>query len=99
VIRTNDALGIAVGAVVLILPLLGAYFLRALTREYRPNTRSFASRLARASDLEWLERGLSRVGFQIGAVARGAFTLTEENPTVWILFVSLWVAIFIAIAR
>ena len=99
VIRTNNTLGVAAGAIALILSVIGAYFLRVLTREYRPNARSFATRLARASDLEWLERGLSRVGFQIGAVARGAFTLTEENPTVWILFVSLWVAIFIAVAR
>jgi hypothetical protein len=99
VIRTNDALGVAAGAVVLILPVIGAFFLRVIAREYRPSARSFVARLARVSDLEWLEHGLSRVGFQIGAIARGAFTLTEENPTVWILFVSLWVAIFIAIAR
>ena len=99
VIRTNDALGVAAGALVLILPVIGAFFLRVLARDYRPSARSFVARLARVGDLEWLERGLSRVGFQIGAVTRGAFTLTEENPTVWILFISLWVAIFIAIAR
>ncbi len=99
VIRTGNALGVAVGAVVLLLPVIGAYFLRALARDDRPSAHSFIARLARVGDLEWLERKVSRIGFRIGAVTRGAFTLTEENPTVWILFISLWVAIFIAIAR
>jgi hypothetical protein len=99
VIRTNNALGVAIGAVVLILPIIGAYFSRVLARDYHPGAHSVIARLARVGDLEWLEREVSRVGFQIGAITRGAFTLTEENPTVWILFISLWVAIFIAIAR
>ena len=99
VIRTNDVLGVAIGAVVLILPVILAFVLRGRVREYRPSARAFASRLARLGDLDWLERAASRIGFQMGIVARNAFTITEENPTVWILLVSLWVAIFIAIAR
>jgi hypothetical protein len=98
VIRTNNALGILVGAVVLILPVLGAYFVRARA-DQRPSARSFVARLARVSDLEWLEGAVGRLGSRLGVVARDAFTIAEENPTVWILLAGLWVAIFIAIAR
>jgi hypothetical protein len=99
VIRPNSALSVFGGAGILILSVVGSLFLRLAVREYRPNARSFIARLARMSELEWLERGLSHIGFQIGVTVRNAFTLTEENPTVWILFISLWVVIFIAIAR
>ena len=99
VIRTNDALGVGIGALGLILPVCLSFFLRGLAKDVRPSPRSFAARLARVGDLEWLESAVSRIGFQLGAAARNAFTLTEENPTVWILLVGLWVAIFIAISR
>jgi hypothetical protein len=99
VLRTNDALGVATGAIVLVLPVLVAFFLYPFVKEYRSPPHAFVSRLARVSDLDWVERGLSRLGFQIGITARNAFTIAEVNPTVWILLVSLWVAIFISIAR
>ncbi|MEW5720849.1 MAG: hypothetical protein AB1817_19645, partial [Chloroflexota bacterium] len=50
VLRTNNVLGVAVGAVALILPIVGAYFLRVLARDYRPSAHSFVARLARVSD-------------------------------------------------
>jgi hypothetical protein len=56
-------------------------------------------RAARLIDLEWLARALTSVGYQAGAIARGASTIAEENPTVWILLAGLWVAIFISILR
>jgi hypothetical protein len=99
VVRIANLPSVIVGILVLVLPVAGSLVLRLLVRAYRPGTRSFAVRLARATELEWLERGLSHIGFQVGTIARSVLTLTEENPTVWILFVSLWVAIFIAIAR
>ncbi|MCI0476093.1 MAG: hypothetical protein L0Y55_07580 [Anaerolineales bacterium] len=98
VIRTNNVLGVLIGAVVLILPIIGVYFVRARA-ENRPGARSFIARLSRVGDLEWLERAAIRWGSRIGALTRGAFTITEENPTVWILLAGLWIAIFIAVAR
>jgi hypothetical protein len=98
VIRTSNALGVLIGALVLILPIIGAYFLRARA-ENRPSARSFIARVAGVGDLKWLEGALSRLGSRIGIVARDAFTITEENPTVWLLLAGLWIAIFIAVAR
>lgn len=98
VIRTSNALGVLIGAVVLILPIIGAYFLRAFAHN-RPSPRSFVARVARIGDLEWLERAAVRWGSRIGVLTRDAFTITEENPTVWILLAGLWIAIFIAVAR
>lgn len=98
VIRPNNALSVLIGASVLLLPLLGAFFLGGRA-ENRPGARAFAARAARVSDLAWLEHAAIRLGTHIGTWTRDAFTLTEENPTVWILFAALWVAIFIAITR
>ncbi len=98
VIWTNNALGVLLGVLVLIAPLVGAYFLRALAAN-RPGARTSVARLARIGDLEWLERAAIRIGTRASVVTRDAFTLTEENPTVWILFAALWIAIFIAMAR
>ncbi len=98
VIRTNNAPGVLLGALVLMVPLVGAYFLRALAAN-RPGARSLVARFARIGDLEWFERAAIRIGARVSVVVRDAFTLTEENPTVWILFAALWIAIFIAMAR
>lgn len=98
VVWTNNVLGVAIGALVLVVPLVGAYFWRARSVA-RFDEHTFVARLARASELEWLERAATHVGWRISVLVRNVFALTEENPTVWILFAALWVAIFIAIAR
>ncbi|MBM3129617.1 MAG: hypothetical protein FJ009_13445 [Chloroflexi bacterium] len=98
VIRTSNFLGVLIGALVLVLPISGAYFLRAFAQD-RLGARSFVARIARIGDLERLERAAVRWGSRIGVLTRDAFTLTEENPTVWILLAGLWIAIFIAVAR
>lgn len=82
---------------VLVLPLVGASVAHA---RMAPSPR-LSAMLAwtRWLDGEWLERACIRCGTRLGIVLRDVFALTEENPTVWILFVALWVAIFIALAR
>lgn len=98
VVWTNNALGVGIGAVVLLLPLVGAYAWRARVAP-RSDERTLIARLARVSELEGLERAAIRVGKRASVFTRDLFTLTEENPTVWILFAALWVGIFIATAR
>lgn len=98
VIWTNNALGVGIGVLVLLLPLVGSYILRARVAS-RTDKRTFVVQLARASELEWLERALVRIGWRASVLARDALTLAEENPLVWILFAALWVGIFIATAR
>jgi hypothetical protein len=39
------------------------------------------------------------MGYRTGAMVRNVQTIAEENPTVWLLFIALWIAIFIAMAR
>ncbi|MCX7838248.1 MAG: hypothetical protein N2559_02160 [Anaerolineae bacterium] len=98
VVWTNNALGVGIGILVLLLPLVGSYILRARVAS-RADERTFVMQLARASELEWLERAIVQIGWRASVLARDAFTLAEENPLVWILFAALWVGIFIATAR
>jgi hypothetical protein len=56
-------------------------------------------RLAQLFDLDWLQRTVTAIGYNIGALARGTTTIAEENPTVWILLAGLWVAIVVSILR
>ncbi|MDE3087987.1 MAG: hypothetical protein KGJ80_01205 [Chloroflexota bacterium] len=97
VIRTNDLLGVVIGFTLLVLPVMVSYWLRRAAGRFHPHSGSLIWRAARLIDLEWLERALTSVGYQMGALARGASMIAEENPTVWILFAALWVAIFISI--
>ena len=99
VLAPNDVLALGIGITMLIVPFVASFFLRGLAARRRPNRRGLLARIARIGDLDWLEHVVSAVGFQMGMLARNVFTITEENPTVWILLISLWVAIFIAIAR
>lgn len=99
VIRTSDALGVAIGFAMLFLPVIGSYFLRIPARRFHPRPGSLILRAARLIDLEWFARALTRVGYQLGVLAQSASTIAEENPTVWILFAGLWVAIFISMVR
>lgn len=99
VVRPSDGLGVGVSALGLILPVILAFFARVLVSETHPSPHSFVARLARISDLEWLEDAASRIGAQLGVATRNVFMIMEENPTVWILLIGLWVAILISIAR
>ncbi len=99
VIRTNDLIGVIIGAIILLAPVIASYILRNMPRGLHPASASWEARLARALELDWLEQVIANVGLQISAAARSSITIAEENPTVWILLMSLWIAIFIIIAR
>lgn len=98
VIRTNDAMGIGLGIVTMIVPVIGSYFLSTWLYRFRPRPGALVLRTARAIDLDWGERVVSAIGLRTSAAIRAGAAIAEENPIVWILFVALWVAIFIAIA-
>ncbi len=97
VVRTSDTLGIIVGFTLLILPLIGSYFLRVPSRHFHLRAGSLLLRAARLFDLEWLEHIVKGIGYRMGTFARSTSTIAEENPTVWILLAGLWIAIFISI--
>ena len=97
VIRTSDTLGIIIGFTLLILPIIGSYWLRVPARHFHPRAGALLLRAGRLFDLEWLEHIVTGTGYRMGALARSTSTIAEENPTVWILLAGLWVAIFISI--
>jgi hypothetical protein len=98
VIWTDNAFGVWLSVSVLLIPFIGALFVRASALA-SPRANALVARLARAGDLEWFTRAVARGGWRLGVLVRDAFSLTEENLTVWILFAALWSAIFIAISR
>lgn len=96
-VSPGDPMGVVVGIAALLVPIVGAFFLRH--RAAAPARATRLARLARPFDLDWLERLATEVVYQMSAVARNASTIAEENPTVWILFAALWIAIFVMLAR
>jgi hypothetical protein len=99
VIWTNDALGVVIGFAMAILPVVASFFLRGAAHDTRSRCRSSLQRAERVIDLAWLGRVLTGMGYRTGAMVRNVQTIAEENPTVWLLFIALWIAIFIAMAR
>ncbi|MBI5033105.1 MAG: hypothetical protein HZB51_21510 [Chloroflexi bacterium] len=99
VIRTNDALGVGLAILTLIVPVIGSYFLSHRLQRFRPRPDAMVLRLARFMDLDWLGNLSMGIGLRVAAIARGATAIAEENPTIWILFMAMWVAIFIMLFR
>lgn len=99
VIWTNDLLGVLLGFVLLFVPLVASYWLRGSVRGLHLRPGSPWMRVARWLDLTWLEHGVVSMGYRAGMTARNISTMAEENPTVWLLLVGLWVAILILAAR
>lgn len=96
---SSGAVAMVVSFAVILLALVISLVLRRAAQYYRPPTSSLLARTARFADMEWLERTVTGVGFEMGAAARNFAALAEENPAVWILLVALWVAIFVLIPR
>jgi hypothetical protein len=99
VIRTNDFLGVVMSVILLIVPIVASYGLRLLVPMFHVRPNSWLVRLGNFFELDWLERLAINLGTRISGMLSGAVTIAEENPTVWVLFVALWVAIFITIAK
>ncbi len=99
VVRTDNVAGVGASILILIVPIIAAYLINPLIIQLRPRPDSLLVRLARLITLDWLERLIVALGYQVSRLARNTATIAEENPTVWLLFVALWVAIFIMIVR
>lgn len=99
VIRTNDALSVSIGFATLIVPIILSLFLRRAMRGPHSKFESMTEHAARVIDLAWLAEWITRVGYALGTMAQNLSALAEENATVWILLVALWIAIFILIPR
>lgn len=96
VIWTNNTVGVAIGFGMLIAPIVLSFFLRSVAHNFHPRAGSFPERVI---SLNWLERVLTGVGYEMGAAARNISVIAEANPTVWILLVTLWIAIFVLVPR
>ncbi len=99
VVWTNDLLGISVAGVIVLASLFASFAISEYASKFRPQPRSLIPRLARAADLNWLEKTVTGVGFEMGAAARNISAIAEENPAVWMLLVALWIAIFVLFPR
>ncbi len=99
VIRTDDVVGVGLGTAILVLAVIGSFLVQPSAREIYRQWGTLIRNLAGVLDLEWGERFLGTLGYRVSALVRDVSTITEENPTVWLLFVALWVAIFVMIAR
>lgn len=99
VIRTDNVIGVALSVIALFAPLFIAYSLNPLVLRLRPRTDSVYTRIARGLALDWLGHLARAIAERVGRLARGLASLAEENPTVWLLFAALWVAIFVMLVR
>jgi len=99
VIRTDDILAVVIALVALIASVTLSFFLARVDWGYHAQGEDIAQFAARVIELDWLARWLTRLGESISALAHGLAALAEENPTVWILFAALWIAIFILTTR
>jgi len=99
VVRTDDVVGVGLGIAILAFTVIGSFLAQPAAREIYRRWGTLIRNLAGVLDLEWGERFLGTLGYRVSALVRDVSTITEENPTVWLLFVALWVAIFVMIAR
>lgn len=99
VVRTDDVLAVAIAFAALIASVAMSFILARISWGYHAQGEEIAQFAARVLDLDWLARGLTRLGKSVSALAHGLAALAEENPTVWILFAALWIAIFILTTR
>jgi NADH:ubiquinone oxidoreductase subunit 2 (subunit N) len=95
VVRTTDFGGVGIGFFALLAPLVISFGAARVDWGYRAELANVAQWAGRVLDLDWLARWIARMGEGISALASGLAALAEENPTVWILLVALWIAIFI----
>jgi hypothetical protein len=99
VIHTDDVAGVGLAIALLALTLIGSFSAQARAHDFYRRFGASLRNLARLLDLDWLERFGVAVGYRLGTAARGILSIAEENPTVWLLFAALWVAIFVIILR
>ncbi len=99
VVRTNDVVGVGIGFAVLLTPLVISFLLARVDWGYHPQWEELIAFGTRVIDLDWLARLLAATGQRLSALAVNLSALAEENPTIWILLVGLWIAIFILTTR
>lgn len=99
VIRTNDVIGVGIGFIVLLAPMAISFLLARVDWGYHPQWDDLIRFASRVIDLDWLGGLLAGTGEKLSRLAVNLSALAEENPTVWILFVGLWIAIFILTSR
>jgi hypothetical protein len=99
VIRTDNVIGVVLSVIALFAPVFIAYGMNPLVLRLRPRTDSAYTIIARWIGLDWLAHLANAIMERTGRLARGLVSITEENPTVWLLFAALWVAIFAMLIR
>lgn len=99
VVRTDDYPAAALSILSLLGSLVISFWLARVKWGHHVQGEEIAQLAERVMDLNWLARGLTRLGESASALGASLSALAEENPTIWILFAALWIAIFILTTR
>ncbi len=99
VIRTNNAPAVLGALALLFVPLLVSLFFALARGQVSARLDAILRALARLWHLDWFARPLAFSAYWMSALARNFLAMAEENPTVWILLIALWVVIFILVPR
>ncbi len=99
VVSLQDLQGAGIAFLVVVAPVALAYFWRNSADAIHQQWAGWIGSVARAIDLGWLARLVTGSGFEMSRIARNTISIVEENPTVWLLLVALWIAIFVLLPR
>ncbi len=94
--------GLVVGSIallVVVVPVGLAYVWRKSSEAVERQSPGWIGGVARVLELGWLARLMAGSGFEMSRIARATVSIVEENPTIWLLLVALWIAIFVLLPR
>ncbi len=99
IVSLNDLPGVLIAVLILVVPVILSLLYGERTEALRQPSSQWVAGLAQVTDLDWLARLLTESGYQMSKIARNTIAIVEENPTVWLLLVALWIAIFVLLPR
>ncbi len=99
IISLNDLPSAAIAALIVVVPVILSLLWSERTDTLRQRSSEWLAVIAQVTDLDWLVQLVTGSGYQMSRIARNTIAIVEENPTVWLLLVALWIAIFVLLPR
>jgi hypothetical protein len=99
IVSLDDLPGALIAVLILVAPAILSLLYGERTDALRQQSSLWVAGLAHVTDLDWLAQLLTGSGYQMSRIARNTIAIVEENPTVWLLLVALWIAIFVLLPR